>query len=161
MLPGPVGAVLGPLLVTPRGSDLVRRMVLLVAEQIWIIVRAIFLNYCHSTRASGSLPSSACCGWGEEGGARLFRRLSAFSFRSMSCRKTEKSTLGRRRRRRRRGGSRLPKKNNLIFCAFPRGLSCALTSRMKCATCKTGIAANTAADDHEAGRPGRGEDCFS
>lgn len=59
------------------------------------------------------------------------------------------------------GGSRLPKKNNLIFCAFPRGLSCALTSRMKCATCKTGIAANTAADDHEAGRPGRGEDCFS
>lgn len=67
MLPGPVGAVLGPLLVTPRGSDLVRRMVLLVAEQIWIIVRAIFLNCCHSTRASGSLPSSACCGWGGGG----------------------------------------------------------------------------------------------
>lgn len=50
------------------------------------------------------------------GGARLFRRLSAFSFRSMSCRKTEKSTLGRRRRRkRRRGGADYQKKNNLIL----------------------------------------------
>lgn len=48
-----------------------------------------------------------------EGGARLFRRLSAFSFRSMSCRKTEKSTLGRRRRRWVGRGGRLPKKNNL------------------------------------------------
>lgn len=60
------------------------------------------------------------------------------------------------------GGGRADyQRKTTLFCAFPRWLSCALTSRVKCATCETGIAANTAADDHEAGRPGRGEDCFS
>lgn len=59
MLPGPVGVVFRPLLVTSRDSDLVRRMVFLVTDQIWIIVLAIFLNNCHSTRANGSLLSTA------------------------------------------------------------------------------------------------------
>lgn len=135
-------------------------MVLLVAEQIWIIVRAIFLNYCHSTRAIGSLPSSACCGWGEGGGALvsptfclLFPVDELQENRKVNARPAEEEEEEE-------GGADYQRKTTL-FCAFPRGLSCALTSRMKCATCETGIAANTAADDREAGRPGRGEDCFS
>lgn len=79
MLPGPVGVVFRPLLVTSRDSDLVRRMVFLVTDQIWIIVLAIFLNNCHSTRANGSLLFDRF---------GLFRLLS-ISFRSISCIKKE------------------------------------------------------------------------
>ena len=56
VLPGPVAVVLGPLLVGPGRSDLV--LVLLVTDQIWTKVLAIFLNNCHSTRANGCLPPS-------------------------------------------------------------------------------------------------------
>lgn len=59
ILPWPVGVVLRPLLVTSRGSDLVRRMVFLVTDQIWTIVLAIFLNNCHSTRGNSSFLSTA------------------------------------------------------------------------------------------------------
>lgn len=58
-LPWPVRVVFRPLLMTPRDSDLVGRMVFLVTDQIWTIVLAIFLNYCHSTRGNGSLLSTA------------------------------------------------------------------------------------------------------
>lgn len=59
MLPRPVGMRFGPLLVTSRCSDLVRRDVLLVTDQIWTRALAMFLNNCHSTRGDGRLLSKA------------------------------------------------------------------------------------------------------
>lgn len=86
MLPGPVGVVFRPLLVTSRDSDLVRRMVFLVTDQIWIIVLAIFLNNCHSTRANGSLLSTA---------SACFAYFLSLSGRSVALKKKKKSKRSR------------------------------------------------------------------
>lgn len=87
VLPGPVGVVLGPLLVGPGRSDLV--LVLLVTDQIWTKVLAIFLNNCHSTRANGSLPPSFLFVKKEETNVSAVGTLSV-SGRSVSQKKKKK-----------------------------------------------------------------------
>lgn len=54
-LPWPAGVVFRPLLMTP-GDDLGGRVVVLVTDQIWTIVLAMFLNNCHSTWGDGRQP---------------------------------------------------------------------------------------------------------